>query len=125
MTKVVTPVALDVFWVCRIVRCYLGMGGLAVCGALDRWAPTIEDIVTVSETVLTATTSWLSFVVGALGRWALAIEDILTMFQTVFTSATAWEEIGSVSGFRSGVGSTLRGVMTKVMTPVALDVSSV
>ena len=68
-------------------------------------------------------TSWLSFVVGALGRWAPAMEDILTMFQAVFTSATSWWETGSVWGFRSVVGSALRGVMTKVMKPVALDVS--
>ena len=89
MTKVVTPVALDVSWVCCIVRCYLGMGGLAVCGALDRWAPTIEDIVAVSETVLTATTSWSSFVVGALGIWAPAIEDVVAVSETVLTATTS------------------------------------
>ena len=95
MTKVMTPVALDVSWVCRIVRCYLGMGGLAVCGALDRWAPTIEDIVTVSETVLTATTSWSSFVVGALGGWACAITDISAISQTVFTLTAVLSGHGS------------------------------
>ena len=34
------------------------MSGLAVCGVLGRWAPAIEDIVTISETVLTVTTVW-------------------------------------------------------------------
>ena len=97
MTKVVTPVALDISWVCRIVRCYLGMGGLAVCGALDRWAPTIEDIVTVSETVLTATTVLLSFGSGALGMWAPAIEDIVAVSETVLTVTTVWSGHGSDS----------------------------
>ena len=36
----------------------------------------IADTVAVCETVMTAMTSWWSFVVGALGRWAPAIEDI-------------------------------------------------
>ena len=66
------------------------MGGLAVCGALNRWAPTIEDIVAVSETVLTATTAWSLSVVGALGIWAPAIEDIVAISETVLTATTAW-----------------------------------
>ena len=89
MTNFMTPVALDVSSVRPIVRCYLGEGGLAVCGALDRWAPTIEDIVTVSETVLTATTSWLSFVVGVLGIWSPAIEEIVAISETVLAATTS------------------------------------
>ena len=58
MTNFMTPVALDVSSVRPIVRCHLGLGELAVCGGLGRWAPAIEDIVPVSETVLTATTVW-------------------------------------------------------------------
>ena len=84
----------------------------------------IADTVAVCETVMTAVTSWWSFVVGSLGRWAPAIEDFFTICQTVVTATTAWMETGSVSGFMSGIGSAFRGVMTKVMTPVALDVSS-
>ena len=68
----------------------MGMGGLTVCGALVRWAFTIEDIVAVSETVLTATTSWSMSVVGALGIWAPAIEDIVAISETVLTATTAW-----------------------------------
>ena len=56
----------------------------------DRWAPTIEDIVAVSETVLTATTSWSISVAGALGIWAPAIEDIVAISETVLTATTAW-----------------------------------
>ena len=74
----------------------MGMGGLAVCGALNRWAPTIEDIVAVSETVLTATTVLLSFGSGALGMWAPAIEDIVAVSETVLTVTTVW------SGHESG-----------------------
>ena len=71
------------------------MGGLTVCGALGRWAPTIENIVAVSETVLTATTSWSSSVVRALGIWAPAIEDIVAVSETVLTVTTVWSGHGS------------------------------
>ena len=73
------------------------MGGLTVCGALVRWAPTIENIVAVSETVLTATTSWSSSVVRALGIWAPAIEDIVAISETVLTVTTVWSGHGSDS----------------------------
>ena len=67
----------------------MGMSGLAVCGALDRWAPAVEDTVPVIETVLTATTSWSSFGVGAVGRWAPAIEVIVPGSETVLTATTS------------------------------------
>ena len=67
----------------------MGVGELAVCGVLDRWAPAVEDIVTICETLLTATTSWWSVVVGALSRWALAIEDVVAIGETVLTETTS------------------------------------
>ena len=74
---------------------------------------------------MTAATSWLSFVVGALGRWAAAIEDIATKFETVVTAATLWlVSVRSQGGLGPSCSSAFRGVMTKVMTPVALDISS-
>ena len=65
--------------------------------ALGRWAPAVEDTVTICETILTATTSWLSFVVGALGIWAPAIEDIVAVSETVLTVTTVWSGHGSDS----------------------------
>ena len=98
---------------------------MAVCGVLDRWAPAVEDIVTICETLLTATTSWSSFGVGGLCRWAPAIEDIVTIGEAVLTLTTAWPfwwlilaarvwaTWGASSFVRSGTASGIRAAIDK------------